>query len=476
VKPYSLTRRLIVTVLLMELLSALALTWLAVGYERHSRFRSFDIALRSRADTLFGAVGDADDPNDNIVLELHGLQLPPEDLFDVEAPDGKVLGRSASWPSQQIYSQLDKNAGDGIYPVTLGHRKYHFVVFHAIRVVDPGEAGGGVHRPVVILYGASTGHVWGEVLEAVRFYAVASLVLLTFTGFAMAWFLRRSLAPLSELADEAARISAQQWQFHPKQSARAIVELAPLTLALESALKRLQRTFEQQRRFISDASHELKTDVATAKSSLQLLTMRKRSADEYERGLEVCLDDMLRIEKTVTEMLTLARVEYAERAASAAGTSPLSDLSLCLKEAKQQFESFAELRQIAVRVEVPDKAEVAMSAQDARLLCTNLLLNALQHSAPSGEVNSTLAESGRWFTLRIGDRGDGISPESLPYVFEPFYRGDAARDRRSGGTGLGLAICKGICEKAGGDISIRSQPGEGTEVTVRLPARIPPES
>jgi signal transduction histidine kinase len=469
-KPYSVTRRLITTVLLLEMLSALALTWLAVEFEHRSRFSSFDLSLRAHADTLFGAVGDADDPDDNVMLDLHGLQLAPGDLFDVEGVSGKVLGRSSYWPAQQIDAQLAQASADGIYPVTLDHRAYRFALVHAVRTVDPTEKGGGVKRPVVIRYGASTQSVWNKVWEAVRFYAVASLVLLTASGLAMAWFLRQSLSPLGELAEEAGKISAQQWQFHPQQSARAMSELAPLTEALESAVKRLQRSFEQQRRFTSDAAHELKTDLATAKSSLQLLAMRKRTTEEYGHGLEVCLTDILRIEETVAKMLTLARVEYADGRPSAPEPPAVSDLARSLHEGINQFESLASLKQVVVKMDSPQRMRVPLSEQDSRLLCTNLLLNALQHSRPFTEVKTTLLENEGWVSLRILDQGEGISPESLPHVFEPFYRDDLSRNRRTGGTGLGLAICKGVCEKAGGEISIHSQLGEGTQVTVRLPS------
>jgi signal transduction histidine kinase len=72
--------------------------------------------------------------------------------------------------------------------------------------------------------------------------------------------------------------------------------------------------------------------------------------------------------------------------------------------------------------------------------------------------------------MLVEDFGEGIAPDVLPHVFEPFFRGDVSRDRKSGGTGLGLAICKAICEKAGGSIEIASEPGAGTRVTVHLPA------
>jgi signal transduction histidine kinase len=469
-KPYSVIRRLIATVLVLELAAALALTWLAVAFEAHSRFHSFDIALKAHADTLFGGVGDSDDPQDNVVLDLHSVDIPSGALFDVETASGKILGRSVQWPAPAIDKQLPTSQNDGTHRVLLYGKGYRFVILHAVRVVDPGEKGGGVKRPVVVRYGASTAHVWSEVWEAVRFYALASLVLLTATGLALSWTLRRHLQPLAALADEAARISAQQWQFHPRAAAYAMVELAPLTTALELAIKRLQRSFEQQRRFTSDAAHELKTDLAIAKSSLQLLAMRRRSPEKYEQGLEVCLADILRIERTVMEMLTLARVESGDSESCLVAAHPYSDLAGAVHEAVHQFASLAELRDVGMKLDVTGGEKVRIGAEDARLLFTNLLHNALHHSRASTEVTITLSQTEGWATLTIEDQGEGISPESLPHVFQPFYRGDVSRNRSTGSTGLGLAICKGICDRAGGEISIQSRPALGTVVTVRLPA------
>jgi hypothetical protein len=95
-KPYSITRRLIATVLLIELVSALCVTTVAFLYERHAHFRSFDILLRGRADSLLGAVQDAGDANDNVVLDGSEAAIPSADIYEVDT-DGRVLGRSANW-------------------------------------------------------------------------------------------------------------------------------------------------------------------------------------------------------------------------------------------------------------------------------------------------------------------------------------------------------------------------------------------
>jgi signal transduction histidine kinase len=462
----SISRRLIAAVLLLELLAALALVGLSVFHESHLRFRTFDIMLHGRIDSLFGAVGDSEDPADDVMLDLRGFTIPPSDLYSVEEDTGHILGRSSSWPAEELKSASPDE--HGFYNIGFNGHRYRFIRMQGTRVVDPGDKNGGITHHVTLYYGAPTERVWHEVREAARFYALASLILLTLTGLIMAWFLRRGLAPLRELATEAGRVSAQQWNFTPPESARNTRELSPLAHAIEAALVRLHQTFEQQKRFTSDAAHELKTDVAIVKSSIQLLAMRPRSVEEYQQGLELCLSDCTRLENIVQEMLTLAGSQYATGQGDMT-TRDVSDLALYAREALDKFTSLAELLKVHPTLAISGPTLVALDAKDCNLLCSNLLHNAIQHSPLGSEVHIELLGQGASLTMLVEDFGEGIASDVLPHVFEPFFRGDVSRDRKSGGTGLGLAICKAICEKAGGSIQIASTPGAGTRVTVDLP-------
>jgi signal transduction histidine kinase len=267
----------------------------------------------------------------------------------------------------------------------------------------------------------------------------------------------------------AGRVSADSWEFSPPASARETVELAPLTAALENALQRLERSFNQQRAFVSDAAHELKTAVAVVKSSLQLVGMRPRTPEEYLAGNERALADTERIEDLVAKMLALARVESGA-ANSASPTT--SDLNSCVCTTVSQLETFAIVRQVAVAVhDLPAAAcIVPLSPEDCALIVSNLLMNAIQHSPPHTQIDVRLGVSSEGSTeFTIQDHGEGIDPAALPHVFERFYRGDPSRARATGGAGLGLAICKAAVEKAGGTITLASEPGRGTTATVRLP-------
>ena len=129
----------------------------------------------------------------------------------------------------------------------------------------------------------------------------------------------------------------------------------------------------------------------------------------------------------------------------------------------------AELRWVKLTLATDHPAFVPLSSEECALLCSNLLLNALQHSPPRTEVKILLRAESNSAELRVEDQGDGVDPGLLPHVFERFSRGDPSRSRNTGGTGLGLAICKAIVEKAGGAIALENGPGYGATAVVRLP-------
>jgi signal transduction histidine kinase len=462
----SIAFRLIAAVMLVELASAALVIVMAWGYERHSHFRSFDVMIHGRADSVLGAVQDAEDVGDNVMLDLADLHVPPDDVYEVWDGRGHLLGRSANWKGS---AGMPVPGHNGIFRAEIRDRDYRLLFMRGTRIVDPGEPGGGKLRFVTILYGAPTERVWEAIYGAVEFYAAGMLLLVLITGPLIAWVLHRGLEPLRQLATMAGRVSADSWQFSPPASARETVELAPLTQALESALQRLERSFTQQRTFVSDAAHELKTAVAVVKSSLQLVGMRQRTPEEYQAGNERALADTVRVEELVAKMLTMARVESGTTNAVADGKC---DLNQCLAQTVAELETFAVLRQVELAVHgLPaDTCAVSLNAEDCKLVLSNLLMNAIQHSPPRAQVELRVSAQNGSVEIVVQDHGEGIDPAALPHVFDRFYRGDPSRTRATGGAGLGLAICKAIVAKAGGSIALTSDRGHGTTATVRLPS------
>jgi hypothetical protein len=170
-KSYSITHRLITTVLLVELLAALSISGAAMLYERHVRFRSFDIMLRGRADSLLGAVQDAEDTQDNVMLDGTEVNLPAEDIYQVQDASGRVLGHSPNWTDRS--GRLAGREDREVSRVSVGGTHYRALRIEGLRIVDPGDKGGGIPRRVSIFYGSPIDRVWRDIWEAVGFYAAS---------------------------------------------------------------------------------------------------------------------------------------------------------------------------------------------------------------------------------------------------------------------------------------------------------------
>ena len=450
----SITRRLIISVLVLELLAGVALVAAVAANEQHVQYKAFDANLRATANAILGTVQEG--MNNDVRLDLSGQTFSRDSIFRVTDEHGRMLGSTGKLPSLPFRPDKFQDAN-------VGGRSYRFFTLAGEKIIDPEQAG-GIHHQIAIVYGLPDGNVRHEVIEAIRFFAICTTLLLGITAMLLVWLIRRLLSPIHALASAAGEITSTDWHFNPPSSASRFVELRPLTSAIEKTITRLQRSFDQQQRFTSDAAHELKTDLAIVKSSLQLLSMKTRTVIEYERGLALGLDDLTRLERTVEKMLTLARLEQAKHPGGE--TCRIDEV---LRVAVRQTNPLADLRSTSIAIFPLPSATVPLDSGDAMLLCSNVVLNALQHSPEHGrvEVNSTVQE--QQVHLFIRDYGEGINEADGQLLFEPFYRGDPSRSRKNGGTGLGLSICKAICDRVGGSISIANHAEGGAIVTITLP-------
>jgi signal transduction histidine kinase len=469
-KTRSLNRQLIVGVLLAELLCAGLFSAVAIGHEMHGRRRAVDVMLRGRADSVLGAVRDAEDPEDNVVVDPTELSVPKRDAYVVLSPTGKLVGQSGTTPPA-VLAQLRSAHNSGYFTFDANGDHYRALRLDGMRVIDREEGNGGLRRPITIFYAAPMFDTWHEALEAVEFYVTASAILLAVTCIALIWFLRRKLSPLQELAQIAGRVSAQSWEFVPPAAVLTTSELAPIAHSIEGLLKGLRQSFERQRQLTGDAAHELKTSIAVLKSSLQLLTLSHRTTEQYEAGLDGLLVDTERMEDLATRMLALARLEE-----SPAESNASTDLQSTVQTIADRLRPLAQLKHVLLEVSAGEAANVTMQHDDAEVLCSNLIMNALQHTSAAGRVSASVQARDGIIELRVSDQGEGIPPDALPHVFDRFYRADRSRSRNSGGAGLGLSICKAIIDRSHGTIKIQSTLGTGTEVTVTLPIAPPVES
>jgi signal transduction histidine kinase len=465
----SIQRRLIAAIFVSQLVLAIGLIDVAVFVTRVQLRRAFDVALQGRAMSTVALVRYAEDESHKLVFEKE--LAPPSmnpgavDLYEVFANDHTLIIRSPNWPEKR--GVLPPKGERWIASYVVNGIAYRAIRLEHIPVLDR-EDDTPSHDTLTVTYASPVAPVMQAVSEVLLYIAIGSLVLLAISGGFSLWALRRSLRPLSDLAASAQTISPSNWQLNPPEEARDTLELAPLTTAMTSMLEGLHRAFTQQREFLANAAHELKTPVAILKSTLQSLLQRPRSSDEYRAGLEEALDDMARLEKLLHSMLRLARAEQWAAGSLQRDLQPV-DVGMTCQLAIERMLPVAQQRQVHIDFTANGPVQLRADPDDLELVWSNLLENAIRFSPEGGTVQMSMhANSGHGY-VDVADQGPGIPASELPRIFERFHRGDASRARNTGGYGLGLAISKALIVAYGGSIEPHSNVGEGTRMVVSLP-------
>jgi len=465
----SIKGRLIATVVLSQCLLAAGLLATGVYYTHRRLLSTLDASMRARAMSVGALVRYNEDASGNVYFDHTMIPGPVDpthpDLFTVWTERAGVLVRSSNWPGS-----LDiPPEGDEHWEFALSGVRYRALRIWHVPVLDREE--GSAFRPqtLTLIYAAPMVRLQEQVREAGGFIALSGALLVGVTVLLALWGIRRGLLPLRHLAAQASMVSAQNWKFLPPPDAEQVQELRPLTDSMTTMLARLQRSFEQEREFLGNAAHELKTPVAVLKSTLQSLLHRPRTSEEYQTGLKHSLEDLARLEQLLQWMMRLTRAEQWAHGALRRDL-PLTDISSTCEEAIERIRNLAQERKTDIRLARGGQVLLRADPEDLQLVWINLLENAVRYSPEGSSVEVTVEhDDGGPAQVIFQDHGIGIAPDDLPHIFDRFYRGDHSRTRATGGFGLGLAIAKALVEAYGGTIYADSAPGHGTRVTVELP-------
>jgi signal transduction histidine kinase len=224
-----------------------------------------------------------------------------------------------------------------------------------------------------------------------------------------------------------------------------------------------RQTEQLRRNFVANASHELKTPVASIVGLTSALQRAADDPDATRRFVGMLGREAERLSLLVSDLLDLSRLE------SDAGPLALVRLDRTVLEQCQKLRGEAEMGRIELHVDDLADSPVMGRASDLAQMIHNLLANAVRYTPSSGQVRISLVREGEAAVLRVADTGIGIPAADLDRVFERFYRVDVARDRETGGTGLGLAIVRHVVETHGGEVQVASTLGAGSTFTARLP-------
>ena len=232
------------------------------------------------------------------------------------------------------------------------------------------------------------------------------------------------------------------------------------------ALGPVARAWEQQRRFVADASHDLKTPLTVILANTAILLEHpERSIASQSQWVESTQTEAKHMQGLVGDLLLLAQLDEG-RIAPACEPLDFTDL---VEGELLQFESVAFERNVALESAVADDVRVSGDASNLRRLVTTLLDNACKYAEEGGRVRVTLGADARQAKLSVTNTGAAIPAEDLPRVFDRFYRADKARTRDGSGYGLGLAIAFGIAQEHGGTLAVTSNVQDGTTFTCTLP-------
>ncbi|MFC7364308.1 MULTISPECIES: sensor histidine kinase [Bhargavaea] len=403
--------------------------------------------LMARSEELTSALQETAAQNRNMVIRAY---MPPDGALLIVGTDGRVI--TEVYSDKRLRGFGTDPDGNGPYTIT------DVEGVPAVTVAMPFIGTGGEVAELRITQLADD--IAGQ-LSTLR------LILIGLTAAAMIPVIASSVAlgrivtrPINELTGTM-RDNREKGTYEKIDETRGKDELHEMTLAYNDMMDQLGRNYEKQERFVSDASHELKTPITVIESYSRLL--KRRGFDDRNianEAVDAILSQAVRMKDLTAQLLDLARSDqsaaYNFRQADIRGISEET-----VRPMRQAYgQEFA--------IEGPDKLLAETDPDKLRQLLFILLDNARKYS--DGAVRLILEEKEGLIELSVADHGPGIPEADLPHLFDRFYRVDSDRNRKTGGTGLGLALAKEIADGLGAELSVESVVGIGTVFRISFPS------
>ncbi len=429
-----------------------------------------------------------------LVLAVFGMSLYAEnrcaDVVELVNQRGVPSEDALAWMEASDYTitPLDRNPEGIEYTVTSwlptsrwetvdGLRTWELSSYYTIELPNNGRP----YAVTVDTSGIFTGLWWAGVVILI----CQALSLLT-NLFRSNRSIRKVLRPIQDLAATAARLNSMTHM--SKREIESLTgeldkidaahldsridlpptqkELRSLAQAINELMDRVNQAYSAQMRFVSDASHELRTPIAVIQGYAALLDRwGKTDPEALQESIDAIRGEAASMERLVEQLLFLARGDNDSQPVKME-TLDLTDLA---GEVLREEEMIHPERTFLPRWG-EDPVSIYADPGLMKQLLRILMDNSLKYSPPEGRIYLRVLASQGHVRLTVQDEGMGIPPEGIPHIFERFYRTDQSRDRKTGGTGLGLSIAKWIVERHGGWFEIVSRPEVGTRITVVLPA------
>ena len=241
-------------------------------------------------------------------------------------------------------------------------------------------------------------------------------------------------------------------------------ELTVLGDEFNDLLERLQISEQKRRNFVSDASHELKTPLASIKLLSDSILQNDMDSETVKEFVGDIGNEADRLNRMTQKLLSLTRIESQEDS-----DCEIVNIAPTVDRVVRMLTGIAGENQISIHTNIQQDCPILIIEDDLYQIIFNLVENGIKYNVPGGRLTVTVDRVDENAIVSVKDTGVGIPSESVAHVFERFYRVDKARSRKSGGSGLGLSIVRNMIERNGGSITVESQVGEGSTFTLSFP-------
>ena len=376
-----------------------------------------------------------------------GMRLQVPEVLDI-----LVSGKDSSYGIHHLESQTVQEMS--------GQNGAEYVAYCATRII-------GTRGTLGVLLYVSPVQEMMDSLNNVELQLLRIFLLVALAALIVALFLSQIITkPITVLSRTMRKMGKGDLSVRvPVRGSGELRELAENYNTMASQLESLDKSRNQ---FVSNASHELKTPLATMKILLESMLYQPDMPDELQQEfLQDMNHEIDRLTGIVTDLLALSQMDSH----SVRLKKEETDMTELTEETVRMLQPVAEKRQQTLTVSAEKDLHITGDRSKLAQILYNLTDNALKYTPDEGKIDVTLKADGDNLIWEVKDNGVGIPEEDQKHIFERFYRVDKARSRETGGTGLGLSIVRQLVHLHDGTVSVTSKPGEGTTFTVLFPVK-----
>jgi heavy metal sensor kinase len=387
-----------------------------------------------------------------------------ERFLEVRSAEGAVMYRNERLAGQALGGNPIRGEGEGGYSA----RSARLADGTQVRMVSRRHTLEGHRLLLRLAYSEET--IFARIEELGIASLLAVPIILTLAGLGGYLLAKRALTPLSEMALRAEQITSEHLD-ERLPTGEVGDELGHLARVFNNLLARLELSFEQLRRFTSDASHELRTPLTSIRSVGEVALQKNGTSEQYRDTIGSMLEEVNRLSSLVDSLLTISRAD-AGRIQLHPTVFSAMDLA---RESVALFEVLVEENGQRITVQGDESVSVRGDRVFLRQALVNIVHNAVKYSPIGGAISVRVQrEASGSIRIEVADSGPGIAPEHSVRIFDRFYRIDESRSREAGGVGLGLSIAQWAVRVHGGDIHLFAPQGNGCMFQISLPPPVTP--